>query len=195
MKKLLALAAFAVFGTLSVQAQFPGLDKTPADIAYYPENAAKRIFAKTIEQKVSLEPKIKIIYSRPAKKGRTIFGDLVPFNEPWRVGANEQAEITFYQNVKFGDKNVKAGTYTLFIIPTAESWTIILNNELDIWGAYKYNKTRDVARVTVPVAKTNSVIENFSIQMVEKGEKLAHINFGWDRTFVEVPVSFRSNLW
>ena len=194
MKKLLAIAVVAL-ASLIVQAQFPGLDKSPADIAYYPENAPKRIFAETVAQRTSLEPKIKIIYSRPAKKGRTIFGELIPFGQVWRVGANEQAEITFYENVKIGDKAVRAGTYTLFVIPTATSWTIILNSEVDIWGAYKYNKTRDVARVTVPVAQTNGEIENFSIQMVKKGDNVAHINFGWDRTFVEVPVTFRSNIW
>jgi len=194
MKKLFAIAIVALV-SLSAQAQFPGLDKSPADIAYYPENAPKRIFAETVAQRTSLEPKIKIIYSRPAKKGRTIFGDLIPFGEVWRVGANEQAEITFYQNVKIGDKAVRAGTYTLFVIPNATSWTIIINSEVDIWGAYKYNKTRDVARIEVPVSRTNGEIENFSIQMVEKGENVAHINFGWDRTFVEVPVTFRSNIW
>ena len=194
MRKLFTTLAVC-FTVFSAMAQFPGLDKTPADIAYYPENAAKRMFAKTVEQEKSLEPKIKVVYSRPAMLGREIFGNLVPYGKVWRVGANEQAEITFYQNVKIGDKNVAAGTYSLFAIPNEKTWTIIINEDRDVWGAYKYNENRDVARITVPVYPTQSEIENFSIQMVEKGANKAHINFGWANTFVEVPVEFRNSFW
>lgn len=191
MKKLFTLGALMCLFSVAAFAQFPSLDKSPADIAYYPANASKRIFAETIAQKRSLEPKIKIVYSRPAKKGREIFGGLVEFGKPWRVGANEAADITFFENVRFGDQYVKAGRYTLFVIPTAKEWTVILSNDLDVWGAYKYDEKRDVARITVPVYQSKGEIENFSINMVEKGENKAHINFGWDRTFVEVPVEFK----
>ena len=191
MKKLLFSCLLAAGFGFTALAQFPSVDKSPADIAYFPEKASKRLFSETVEEQKSLKPKIKIVYSRPYKSGREIFGELIKFGEVWRVGANEEAEITFYQNVKIGETNVKAGTYTLFVIPNEKSWTVIINKDVNIWGAYKFNEANDVARVNVPVSESDDVIENFSIAMVDKGENTAHINFGWDKTFVALPVVFK----
>lgn len=163
-----------VIGALSsVNAQkFAGLQKSPTDITYAKADR-------------SAKPEVKVIYSRPQKKGRTIFGDLVKYDKVWRTGADEATEIKFFQDVKMGDKTVKAGTYSLYTIPGEKEWTIILNSDLDSWGAYSYNKGKDVARIKVP-AKSGEALEVFSIAF-KKVDKGYHMVMGWDTTRVEVP--------
>ena len=85
---------------------------------------------------------------------------------------------------------MKAGTYSLFTIPGEKEWTIILNNELDYWGAFKYNEKSDVLRVTVPASTLNEPLDNFSIQFEAKGEKQALMKLGWDKTVVDVPFKY-----
>jgi hypothetical protein len=130
---------------------------------------------------------MRVIYSRPQKKGRDIFGDLVPYGKVWRTGANEATEITFYQDVKFGDQAVEAGTYSFFTIPDKDQWTIILNKDINQWGAYRYDEKKDVARVNVKSRKTAAEVETFSITS-RKVEDGYHLLLGWDDTFVEIPV-------
>lgn len=190
-KKFLLLCLFGSI-VMNAQAQkLRGTDKSPMDMAYYPDNFAHdRKFA---PQLIGNMPAIvRVTYSRPAKKEREIFGTkIVPYGEVWRVGANESTEIKFYQDVTIQGKTVKAGTYSLFAIPTATEWTIILNKDLDFWGAYSYNKNNDVLRVSVPTKKTEEVIENFSIQCVKgSNDKETTMKMAWDTTLVEVPISF-----
>lgn len=175
---------------ISTQAQkFGELDKSPMDMAYYPDNFAhdRKFAPKLIGDTPAL---VRVTYSRPAKNGREVFGKLIPFNEVWRAGANEATEIKFYKDATIQGKAVKAGTYSLFIIPTASEWTLILNTDLDHWGAYSYRIANDVIRVNAPVKKSETVIENFSIQLTKGNDKEAILKFGWDTTLVEVPVSF-----
>jgi len=80
-------------------------------------------------------PLARIIYSRPKKKNRVIFGDLVPYGKVWRTGANEATEITFYEDVLFNSEKVKAGTYTLYTIPRKENWVVIINKVINTWGS------------------------------------------------------------
>jgi hypothetical protein len=155
----------------------PGLDKSPADIAYF-RNSKTDV------------PAVKVIYSRPQKKDRRIFGGLVPYNEVWRTGANEATEITFTHDGTFGGKAVKAGRYSLFTIPGPKSWTIILNSALDVWGSFTYDKSKDVLRVEAPVGKTKSEIEAFTIFFTGKPPS-GNLVFAWDNVWVEVPVSFK----
>ncbi|ETN96808.1 Protein of unknown function [Zhouia amylolytica] len=177
MKKLTLVitlfTALLAFNEISAQ-KFSGIDKSVADIAYYKtdRNAA---------------PSIKVIYSRPLMKGRSVFGNLVPFEKVWRTGANEATEIRFYQDVMFGDKPVKAGTYTLYTIPGANDWTIILNNDTDVWGAYSYKEANDVARITVPVAQGNESLEAFSIAFKKEDDNKIDMVLGWDTTRVAIP--------
>ncbi len=134
---------------------------------------------------------VKVSYSRPYLKGREVFGKLEPYGKVWRLGADESTEITFYQDATFGGKKVKAGTYSMFAIPTEKEWTIILSSDLDYWGAYKYKEGNDVLRVTAPVKKAEVPIENFSIVFEKTSDKAAKMYFaGWETTVVEVPVTF-----
>lgn len=130
---------------------------------------------------------MRVIYSRPEKKGRAIFGDLVPYNKVWRTGANEATEITFYDDVTFGDKAVKAGTYSFYTIPRKDKWTVILNENLNQWGAYSYDESKDKVRIEVEPKKTASTVETFSITS-KKAKVGYHLLLGWDDTYIEIPV-------
>ncbi len=192
MKKTLLL--LCLFGLIIIEAKaqkLRGTDKSPMDMAYYPDNFAhdRKFAPKLIGDMPAI---VRITYSRPAKKEREVFGTkIVPYGEVWRLGANESSEIKFYQDVTIQGKKVKAGTYSLFAIPTATEWTIILNNDLDFWGAYSYNKDNDVLRISVPTKKTDEVVENFSIQCIKGiNDKETTMKMAWDMTLVEVPISF-----
>ncbi|WP_343694519.1 DUF2911 domain-containing protein [Flavobacterium sp.] len=187
MKKL-CLLAVTLFAAFTVQAQevvkFAPLDASPVDISYFPNKAVK------FKKGDNPNPVIKVIYSRPSVKGRTIFGDLTKFGEVWRVGANENTEIKFYKAVTIDGKNIPAGTYSLFAIPEKDKWTIIINKELDLWGAYPYDESKDVVRVSVPVKPVSTVIEALSIAFTAQGN-VANLVIGWDKTTVELPITVK----
>ena len=179
MKKLLLFSFLAlglIFTTEATAQKFSGLDKSPADIASYP--TSYRVADKSV----------RVVYSRPQLKGRSL-SDLAPAGKVWRTGANEAAEVTFYKDATFGGKAVKAGTYALFTIPGESEWTVILNSNLNQWGAYSYDSAADVTRVTGAVSSDSESLEAFSIAYkdVDGG---AHMVMGWGTTRVAVPVSF-----
>lgn len=163
-----------VFTTAATAQDFSGIDKSPMDMAAYPT-----------DYKVS-DKMVRITYGRPQLKGRSL-EELAPAGKVWRTGANEAAEITFYQDVNFGGKDIQAGTYSLFTIPGEEEWTVILNKNLNQWGSYFYDESADVARITVPNGSDAASLEEFSIAFkdVEGG---AHMVMGWDKTRVAVPI-------
>ncbi|VXB86291.1 DUF2911 domain-containing protein [Maribacter litoralis] len=178
MKKVFTLATLllAVVMTTSVSAQdFSGIDKSPMDMAAYPT-----------DYKVS-EKAVRIIYGRPQLKGRSM-EELAPTGKVWRTGANEAPEITFYKDVNFGGKDIKAGTYSLFTIPGEEEWTIILNKNLNQWGSYFYDESADVARVTVPNGSDSASLEEFSIAFKDAKDGTSLV-MGWDKTRVAVPIT------
>ncbi|QCE40458.1 DUF2911 domain-containing protein [Psychroserpens sp. NJDZ02] len=191
MKKLLFIIAIVLTGSTVNAQEFAKMDKSTMDRAYYPENATKRAFKKDEAEKKALEPQIRVTYSRPSKNERVVFGELLKFGEAWRVGANESTEILFNNDVTFGGKEIKAGRYTVIIIPTATEWTLKLNTELDGWGNYGYDASKDVASVTVPVSKSNKVIENLSISLYEASKNTVHLKIGWDTTVAEFPITLK----
>lgn len=132
---------------------------------------------------------IKIVYSQPMKKGRDIFGKLVPYGEVWRTGANESTEITITTNIKIGGQEMKAGTYSVFTIPNQESWTIIFNADLGMWGSYNYNPKRDVLRLEAPTSTLNETVESFTIG-IDPMNNIADLTFAWDKTKVVVPIQY-----
>lgn len=178
-----------IFG-LSLSAQdFVDVDKSPLDAAYYPARAAFRAFAKTDSAAMAQQPKIRVLYSRPYKKGRDVWGgDLAPYGEPYRLGANESTEVQFFAPVKIGDHVVPAGRYTIGAIPTADNWEVFFSLDIDGWGVYAYKPERNVATITVPTSSVEEVIENFSISLYEASPGTIHMKMGWDKTVVEVPI-------
>jgi hypothetical protein len=178
--KLMTIAA-ALFICAAANESFaqklPGLDPSPADIAYFRPDGR------------NADPLIKVIYSRPAKKGRTMLGGTEAYGKVWRTGANETTEIRLFKDVTFGDKIVKAGTYSLYTIPDKNEWTIIFNSKLDTWGAYAYDQSKDVARVNVAAGKAASEVENFTIMFDGKDDSAVMI-LAWEDTLVKVPLKY-----
>lgn len=164
----------ACISTVSQAQNFPKADKSPADIATYREDG---------------QPKIKVVYGRPAKKGRDIFGDLVPYGKVWRTGANEATEIRVYEDATVAGETLEAGIYSLFTIPGEDSWTIIFSKQTDVWGAYQYNAELDQLRVEVDSFEGDQLLEHFSIAYKEV-EGGVHLILGWDVTQVAVPFVF-----
>ncbi|MFN8356806.1 MAG: DUF2911 domain-containing protein [Spirosomataceae bacterium] len=180
--KYLLTCLFVSAAVLSTWAQtFRNPDKSPMDLAYFPDNFAH-------DRKGDEKALVRVMYSRPIKNGREVFGKLVPYDKVWRTGANENTEIKFYQDATIQGKNVKAGTYSLFSIPGETEWTLILNSDLDYWGAFKYKQENDVIRFTVPTKKLETPIESFSIQF-PKGKE-AILQMAWDNVMIELPISF-----
>jgi hypothetical protein len=132
---------------------------------------------------------VKIVYSQPLKHGREIFGKLVPYDQVWRTGANEATELTTTRNIQINGTLLKAGTYSLFTIPQKDKWTIIINSELGLWGAYNYNSKLDVMRFDVPVSTTDTVYEPFTMQFDQRNE-VADLLLYWDKTKVSIPIKF-----
>jgi len=178
MKNLLVLFTLVLslaFTTNTNAQKFNDLDRSPMDMATFPSS-----------YKIS-EKLVRVIYSRPQLKGRSI-AQLAPAGEIWRTGANEASEITFYKDVKIADNDIKAGTYALFTIPGEKEWTIILNSKLNQWGAYTYEKADDVLRVNVKASIAKETLDAFSISFTEE-ESGASLVMGWDTTRVAVPLS------
>ncbi len=133
---------------------------------------------------------LKITYSQPHKRERSIFGSLVPYGQVWRTGANEATEITITKDILINNTLLKAGTYSLFTIPEKDTWTIILNSELGLWGSYNYNPKMDILRFSVPVqVMQGAVYEPFTIMIDQKNDK-AEIILAWDAVQVRIPVQF-----
>lgn len=159
--------------TMAKGPNFPKMDASPLDLTEYANPADKEVMAR-------------VIYSRPQKRDREIFGKLVPYGEVWRTGANEATELTLYKKMKVAGEVIDAGTYTIYTIPNENEWTVILNNRVHTWGAYEYTDKEDLVRIKVPVKTAPTNIEAFSMAFVEAGNG-ANLLMGWDNKYVEVP--------
>lgn len=161
-----------------------GLDKSPMDMAYFPAEYPKLKMAHP-----NAEPPIaRVIFSRPQKGGRTIFGEVVKYGTTWRMGANEATEIEFFKDVAIGGKTVPKGRYVIYAIPWENEWTIILNNDLYTWGL-KIDSTKDAFKFTVPIARTNFPFEVFTMEFVpmDKGMQLV---MEWDSVRAILPIKY-----
>lgn len=133
---------------------------------------------------------LEVNYCRPFKKGRPIFGGLVPYDQVWRTGANEATTFGTNADIQFGDTPLKAGTYTLWTIPGPEEWKVILNGKRYAWGVKwggeaSREPEHDVAKVTVPVEAQVPPLEQFTISLQDEPFALV---LAWDRTRVTVPL-------
>ncbi len=174
-KQFLFLVILTIAIPKFVAAQkFTPLDKSPLDIVYF----------KSGEKQSSLL--IKVIYSRPQKKGRTMIGGNEPFGKIWRTGANETTEIKFYNDIVLGGELIKAGTYSFYTIPEKEKWTIIINTKLDTWGAYEYDVDKDVVRFEIPVTKSSDEVEAFSITF-HKDNEMTKMYLAWENIRIAIP--------
>jgi hypothetical protein len=185
MKKsfFLFIAAIA-FSALAAQSELPPIDKSPMDMCYYPVNYP----VLKIQDKITEPLLARVVYSRPKKEGRAIFGGLVEYGQVWRLGANEATEIEFYKQVRIGGKKISKGRYTLYAIVNENSWTFIVNKETDTWGAFKYNPDKDVVRVDVPIEKLSEQVEYFAITF-EKTTTAINLVIAWENIKVALPIT------
>jgi hypothetical protein len=183
MRKFLVVAALLFSATAFAQSKLPALDKSPMDMSYYPAGYPLL----KIQDKANEPLLARVIYSRPQKNGRSVFGELLEYGKVWRLGANEATELELYQNVKIGGTKVKKGRYTLFCIPEKDKWTIIVNKDTDTWGAFKYDEKKDLLRTTVNVEQNTEIAEAFSI-MFEKGQGCFNLVIAWDNAKITLPI-------
>jgi hypothetical protein len=187
MKRILLLISivFCLNFQLLAQDKIPSIDQSPLDMSYYPEN-----FPAAKVQKKIVEPLIaRLIYSRPNMNGRKIFGALIEYGKVWRLGANEATEIEFFKEVLINKIKVKKGRYSLYALPNANKWTIILNKEIDSWGAFLYDSTKDVMRIEVVPELIAQTIEPFSMFFEKTSLQNISLNILWENTKVVLPIT------
>jgi hypothetical protein len=185
MKKLLLAILVFIFSASIIKAQtkLPPVDKSPMDMSYYPNgHPVLKIQDKATEPLVA-----RVVYSRPQKNGRAVFGDLLEYGKVWRMGANEATEIEFYQTVKINNIKIKKGRYTMYCIPYADKWTVMINKETDTWGSFKYDSKKDLIKMDVPVQKQTEITESFTI-VFEKSLTGTNLIVVWDDVKISLPI-------
>lgn len=171
MKKLLFLLAAGLIGGTATAQELP-----------QPSPSAK------IEQMVGLTS-VTIDYSRPSVKGRTIFGELVPYDEVWRLGANACTKITTSTEIKVQDQTLEAGTYAIFAIPSGNgTWKMLFNTDTEQWGAGSYDSKKDVVTAVVKT-KENTMTETFTIALTDITNNSANLTVLWDNVKVQLELS------
>jgi len=174
MKKLLPLFTFFfcfIFSDLKSQIKLPPPSST-----------------QTIKQDFGMGS-IELIYSRPGAKGRRVFGDLVPFGKLWRTGANTATKLIFTDPVEMGGKKIDTGTYVLYTIPSEESWEIIINKGVKNWGADGYKESEDVVSFTVPVIRSSTNVETFTMQFANIKPESCELQLMWEKRVVSIPIT------
>lgn len=182
---VLALLAFA-----DVQAQeikFGGLDASSMDAAHYPRRAAYQNYLEADDP--DRVQKIKVLYSRPLKKDRNVFGGLEPYGQDWRLGANEATEVTFFQAVEIGNVTIPAGTYTMFAQIYPQHWVVKISEERFIAGTANRDASKDIVAVMVPTETVGQVREAFTIGFQKMDDNNVDMVFEWDQTRAALPIN------
>lgn len=159
------------------------VDLSPLDVTYFPVN-----FPAQLSPTDRNKPLARVLYSRPHLQGRHIFQDVVPAGQPWRLGANEATELELFEPVTIQNKRIPEGRYTLYAIPQAGEWTIVINRKLYTWGL-DIDPALDVARFTLPVQTPDTPLEYFTIAFMGTGIE-AELLIGWDNSLVKLPIRF-----
>ena len=183
---IIAISLITIYSGYAQQNQNNKMKKTEENkVDIQPWNKELRISPKAfVMQTIGLKD-ISISYSRPGVKGRKIWGDLVPYDKVWRAGANEATKFVFKGNVLINGKKLPAGSYSFFVIPTKNTWTLIFNKVADQWGAFEYNQAEDIMRFNVKPEQTEFtewLDYSFSDMKVNKdGKNSAVINLRWEK--------------
>jgi hypothetical protein len=160
------------------------MDKSPMDIAYFPEDFP----VLKMSGKETGEPIARIIYSRPSKDGRIIFGNVVKYGTYWRLGANEGTEIEFFRDVTINGRKVRKGRYIIYCIPYKNKWTIKLNSDLYTWGLSIHSK-KDVYSFDVPVTAATNNYEVLTMKFEPK-DSGAQLMMAWDSVRTYLPFTY-----
>ena len=188
MKKHGFITAFLLLAVLESQAQTSSLP-APTDSVKVIEPPAVRSSPMAMAFYKKEDLYLKVVYSQPMRRGRPIFGSLVPFGKVWRTGANEATELTTTKDLRLNGKTLKAGTYTLFTIPDRNKWTVVINAELGQWGEYKYDESRNLLVFEVPISHTpTEIYEAFTMRFAETSTGV-DLTLHWDDTKITIPIS------
>jgi hypothetical protein len=157
----------------------------PIDIELHTKHFAKKPVLgdpsphQVVSKKIG-DATIEIDYGRPQKRGRKIFGNIVPYNTVWRTGAGKVTTIKFDRDLRFMGETIPKGTYNLFTRPDKDSWTLIFNTEEKAWGS-AYNKDFDFKHIKIPSKKFSEIVDQFTIEIEEKGKE-GILKLMWDDT-------------
>jgi hypothetical protein len=144
----------------------------------------------TLTQSVGLSS-VTVQYSRPAMRGRTIFGDLVPMDKLWRTGANKNTLVTFESDATLGGSPLKAGTYALYTVPSKDEWTVYFYTDTENWGLPKpWDENKIAAVYKVKAQSLDSSVESFTITIDKVTDSGAHLTISWENTSVAIPFGF-----
>ncbi|MET0394671.1 MAG: DUF2911 domain-containing protein [Chitinophagaceae bacterium] len=163
---------------------YPNVDISPMDMSYFPVDYTKLRMADSIVE----PPVARVIYSRPHLQRRHLFRDLLRYDEPWRLGANESTEIDLYRPVTIQGQKITPGRYILYCIPHTDSWTIVFNSNIDTWGL-RQDTAKDMYRFRVPITTDNPSQEYFTM-VFEKTAGGADLVIAWDNIVTKLPLEF-----
>jgi hypothetical protein len=163
---------------------YAAVDLSPMDISYFPEDYP----VLKMSGKVHDLPLVRVIYSRPHRQGRKIFGELLKFGQPWRLGANEATEIEFFKSATIQGQAIPKGRYILYCVPQADHWVICLNTNIYSWGL-KHDAAKDVKQFTIPVTEVTQPVEYFTL-VFKKNAAGADMVMTWDKVEARLPISF-----
>jgi hypothetical protein len=157
------------------------VDVSPMDMAWLPVDYPKLTIRKPL-------PLARVIYSRPHKQGRKIFGNLVRYGERWRLGANEATEIELFVPIRIQEKTIPKGRYILYCIPEADKWTIVFNSNLNSWGL-NLDPSKDLYRFVIPAQTKNQSVEYFSM-MFQPNPQGADLVMAWDNVEARLVIQY-----
>lgn len=177
MKKMKSLVAVVLFSSAFTFAQGPAL-KFPAASPL-----------QTLKQDVGISS-VTFEYSRPSANGRVIFGNVVPYGQFWRAGANAPTKIIFESEAVINGAKIPAGAYSLFTYPKADEWTIVINKNLNVRSEAEHDKSQDVANFKVKTAKTAGFVEVFTIDFAKVAPTKTTVDLKWENTVVSFDIAF-----
>ncbi len=164
---------------------FTPVDISPMDMVYFPvDYPVLKMSGKNVPDLVA-----RVIYSRPHREGRKIFGGLLKYGEVWRLGANEATEIEFFKRIMIQGKTVQPGRYVLYCIPSQDKWIVVLNKNVFSWGL-SFPQEDDINRFEIPVETLNASTEFFTM-FFEPTEKGANLVMTWDEILTRLPLQFQ----
>jgi hypothetical protein len=163
-------------------------DQSPMDMSYYPPDYPVLRMNGTDSTTLLA----RVIYSRPQKKGRNIFGysekSLRQYGKEWRLGANEATEIEFFKPVMIDGKKIDKGRYIIYCIPYPDKWTIKLNSNLYTWGLH-LDSTKDIFKTDIPITQQSPAVEDFTM-VFEPAANGTNLLMAWDDVKAILPISY-----
>lgn len=165
----------------------PGSAQIGSEELIIPKTNSKAVIQQTIAS-----TQINIYYNRPNRRGRKIFGDLVPFGQVWRTGSDETTKIAFNTPISVEGNLLDSGEYELFTIPGKDKWEVILQKNQRQWGSYKYNPENDALKFYVSPIEMSKTVETFTISIDNIGSNYGVLNISWEN--VIIPIKITINL-